>query len=172
MPPVLIALGAHLTLRKGDRRREVLVQDYYISYKRTVLETSEFIDSISLPYLSENELFKAYKISKRLEDDISASCAAIKICVQDNHIMDAKIAFGGMAEIPKRAGHAELALIKQDWSETSFEQAMKVLGSDFSPISDFRSSADYRLAVSKNLLMRFFLEISQGSDTTRVTHYA
>jgi xanthine dehydrogenase small subunit len=172
MPPVLIALGAHLTLRKGDRRREVLVQDYYISYKKTVLETSEFIESISIPYLSENELFKAYKISKRLEDDISASCAAIKICLQDNHIMDAKIAFGGMAEIPKRAGHAELALIKQDWSEASFEQAMKVLGSDFSPISDFRSSADYRLAASKNLLMRFFLEINLGSNTTRVTHYA
>ncbi len=172
MPPVLIALGAQLILRKGDQRREVSVQDFYISYKKTLLEPSEFIEEINIPYLTADEIFKVYKISKRLEDDISATCGAIKMKLDGDHISNAIIAFGGMAEIPKRASYAELALINQNWSQQTIEQGMSELSKDFSPISDFRSSADYRLSVSQNMLMRFFLEQNHGSAQTRVTHYA
>ncbi|MFB1034624.1 MAG: xanthine dehydrogenase small subunit, partial [Sinobacterium sp.] len=112
-------------------------------------------------------------ISKRLEDDISASCAAIQLQCVDNVITSASIAYGGMAEIPKRASHCEQSLIGQPWSQASIQQAMIMLEQDFNPISDFRASADYRLTVSKNLLLRYFHEINAGSaDTLRVTHYA
>ena len=87
-------------------------------------------------------------------------------------MVDAKIAFGGMAEIPRRATHCEAALLGQPWQEQTVSNAMQALASDFQPISDFRASADYRLAVSQNFLKRLFLELQPGTGPVRVTHYA
>ena len=173
MPPVLIALGASLQLRRGDQSRVIGIADFYLGYKHTALATSEYIEQIIIPKLEQPQWLKVYKISKRLEDDISATCAAIKLQVNNSVITGASIAFGGMAAIPKHAQHCEQALLGKPWSEASIEQAMAALTQDFEPISDFRASANYRLQVSKNLLLRYFHEINAGSgEQLRVTHYA
>jgi xanthine dehydrogenase small subunit len=172
MPPVLIAMGAELVLRKGKTTRVVAVEDYFVKYKVTVLQTSEFIEKIIIPRPQQNTQFKAYKISKRLEDDISATCGAFNIQIKNGHVVDIAIAFGGMAEIPKRASHCEQALINQVWSEQTLELAIDEMAKDFTPISDFRASAEYRLLVSQNMLRRLFLEIQDGTQTIRITHYA
>ena len=173
IPPVLIALQADLILRKGQRRRTVAVEDFYIGYKKTILQPLEFIEQIVIPKHSDGELLKVYKISKRLDDDISATCAAIKVQREGDIVRTASIAYGGMAEIPKRASYCEQALIGRPWTEESIEQAMCALEQDFKPISDFRASGAYRLAVSKNLLLRYFYETSGvAKDSLRVTHHA
>lgn len=182
MPPVLIALGAKLVLRKGDVRRTVSVEEYFVRYKVTLLQTSEFIERILVPVAKENFHFKVYKISKRLEDDISATCGAFNLSFGENEagekvVKQAFIAFGGMAEIPKRAFHCEQALINHVWNKATIKTAMAELAKDFSPISDFRASADYRLNVSKNLLQRFYLELRQSelqanNLIVRLTHHA
>lgn len=172
MPPVLIALGAEIVLRKGDKRRVIAVEDYFIKYKVTELRPSEFIEKIIIPRSDSMADFKAYKISKRLEDDISATCGAFKIQIDQGSVSSIRIAFGGMAEIPKRATHCEQALLNQPWSKITIERAMDELEKDFTPISDFRASADYRLDVSKNMLHRLFLEMETSSQPIRVTHYA
>lgn len=172
MPPVLIALGASLVLRKGESTRKVAVEDYFVKYKVTVLETSEFIEKIIIPRPDSDYQFKAYKISKRLEDDISATCGAFNIRVNDGFVTDIAIAFGGMAEIPKRASHCEQALLNQPWTEQTLERAMDEMTKDFTPISDFRASAEYRLSVSQNMLRRLFLETQQDIQTIRITQYA
>ena len=178
MPPILIALGAELVLRKDKKTRRIAVEDYFISYKVTSLQAGEIIESISIPKPDAAILFRAYKISKRMEDDISASCAAIQIRLDDGVVTSARIAFGGMAEIPKRAKHVEAALIGQAWTSEAISDAQTALAKDYSPISDFRASADYRLQVSKNLLQRFYLEFSSKENESlsvaelRVTHYA
>lgn len=172
LPPVLIVLQAQLILRKGQQRRTVAVEDFYTSYKKTVLQASEFIEQIVIPKHSEGDLLKIYKISKRFDDDISTSCAAIKVHRQGDIVQSASIAYGGMAEVPKRAKHCEQALVGQPWTEESIEQAMRALEKDFDPISDFRASATYRLTVSKNLLLRYFHETSGlPVDNLRVTHH-
>ena len=172
MPPVLIALGAELVLRKGNATRVVSVEDYFVKYKVTVLQTSEFIEKIIIPRPQPNAQFKAYKISKRLEDDISATCGAFQIQIEDGHVTEIAIAFGGMAEIPKRARHCEQALINQAWSEQTLELAIDEMAKDFKPISDFRASAEYRLSVSQNMLRRLFLETQEGTQALRITQYA
>ncbi len=172
MPPVLIALGARLILRKGSQRRELPIEDYFISYKKTQLQPSEFIERILVPKATPGQLFKVYKISKRLEDDISATCGAFLIDVENGTIKNAVVAFGGMAEIPKRAHHCEKALINQPWTENTVRLASEELDKDFSPISDFRSSAGYRLKVSQNFLRRLFLESTHTASEIRVTHHA
>jgi xanthine dehydrogenase small subunit len=72
-----------------------------------------------------------------------------------------RIAYGGMAGIPKRATSAESALTGKAWSEASVRAAMAALSSDFAPMSDMRASAEYRMQVAQNHLLRFWHE-SQG----------
>ncbi len=172
MPPVLIALDAQLVLRKGDATRTILVADYFVSYKKTVQQPSEFIERIIVPKAKPDYLFRAYKISKRLEDDITATLGVFHVKLENGAVTDARIAFGGMAEIPKRATQCEKALHGQTWNQGTVTAAMAALSLDFAPISDFRASADYRMQTSKNLLQRLYLETESSAGQVRVTHYA
>ncbi len=159
-PPALIALEASLTLRKGDARREILLEDYYLSYGVQDRAEGEFIESVFIP--EQADTLGVYKISKRFDQDISALCAAFNIVVEGGVITKARIAFGGMAATPKRASAVEAALISQPWNEATIEVAQAAFAKDYTPMSDQRGSAEYRLILAQNLLMRYFLE--QGSE--------
>ncbi|MEH6591894.1 MAG: xanthine dehydrogenase small subunit [Halioglobus sp.] len=172
MPPVLVALNAQLLLRSSTGSRTLSVEEYFISYKVTALEQGEFIQSIIVPRQKARYSLRAYKISKRLEDDISAVCGVFNIQIDDGRVADVSIAFGGMAEIPKRASNTEVALRGKDWSQDSVNAAITALATDFSPIDDFRASARYRMQCAQNLLQRLFLETQPGAESIRVSHYA
>src|SRR5699024_363358 len=75
-PPVLMALNARLVLRQGEQRRELAIEEYFLDYKKTALQSGEFIEQIIVPKPTANQHFKVYKLSKRLDDDISAVCGA------------------------------------------------------------------------------------------------
>ena len=164
MPPVLMVLDAGIVLRKGDRRRTVLLDEFYLGYKETVLEQSEFIESICIPKPLCGKTLRAYKISKRVDDDISSCSMAISVECEGEIITSARIACGGMSEIPKRAIHCEASLAGTRWSEQAFVEAAKKMEDDFTPISDARASDLYRMAVSKNLLKRYWLELDGQAD--------
>ncbi len=171
MPPLLIALGAKVQLRKGPERRIVLLEDYFISYRVTVLQPGEFIEKVLLPLPEQNKTFKAYKLSKRLDDDISAVCGAFHIAVEQGKVESVRIAFGGMAATPKRATRCEQTLLGAQWSITNVKAAMKALEADFEPLSDFRASREYRALTAANMLYRFFIEQQNSNVETRVTSY-
>tara|TARA_B100001093_G_scaffold513506_1_gene585582 strand:- start:1948 stop:3402 length:1455 start_codon:yes stop_codon:yes gene_type:complete len=173
MPPVLIALNANITLMKMDAERTIPLEDFYTGYKKTQLMPQEFIKDIQIPLNTKHLSLRAYKVSKRIDDDISSLCLAISIVREEGLIKEAHIAYGGMAEVPKRAIICEKSMLGKAWSESTIEDAMVCISQDFSPISDFRASAGYRLSVAKNLLKRYFLE-ENGLDNEkfRVTHYA
>ena len=157
-PPVLIALGATITLRKGDARRTLPVEDFFIDYGKQDRAEGEFLAEISVPQPAKDSRHAAYKISKRRDEDISSVCVAFNVGVDGGRITSARIAFGGMAGIPKRAAHAEAALVGQDWSDATWRAAADRLAEDFTPLTDWRASASYRLKVSQNLFRRFCLE--------------
>lgn len=157
-PPVLIALGAEITLRRGKDRRTLLLEDFFIDYGKQDRAAGEFVESIRVPLPKANDLNAAYKISKRRDEDISSVAVGISVTVTDGTITGCRIAFGGMAATPKRAAAAELALLGKPWSEASFENAAIALPGDFSPLSDWRASSEYRMLSAQNLLRRFFLE--------------
>ena len=107
----------------------------------------------------------SYKISKRFDQDISALCGAYRVMLDGDRVADIKIAYGGMAAIPQRASACEKSLLGKEWSEEIVLQAGRELTNDFTPISDMRSSAEYRQQVAQNLLLRFFHEsIRDGAD--------
>ncbi|MCD5992916.1 xanthine dehydrogenase small subunit [Pseudomonas sp. CDFA 602] len=170
-PPLLIALGARIVLRKGETRRTLALEDYFVDYKVTARQESEFIEKIIVPTANACQVFRAYKVSKRLDDDISAVCAAFRLEIEHGVIVDARIAFGGMAAIPKRASACEAVLVGHAWNDETVEQACAALASDFTPLSDFRASKEYRLLSAQNLLRKCFIELQTPNTPTRVTHY-
>ena len=160
-PPALIALGARLHLRQGDARRDILLEDFFVDYGKQDRKPGEFVEYISIPRQDDN--LKVYKLSKRFDQDISALCGAFNIAVSDGVIQSATIAFGGMAGIPKRATHVESALIDQPWTIGTVRSALPAFAQDFTPLSDMRASADYRLKAAQNMLKRAY------ADSTGVT---
>ncbi len=156
--PALIALGADIVLRRGATQRRLPLQDFYLDYMKNALQPGEFVEALHLPLPGAGERIGAYKISKRRDSDISAVCAVMKLRMADGRVQEARLAFGGMAAIVKRAGQAEAALTGQPWSEAAMQAAAAALPADFSPLSDMRASAAYRMQVAQNLLRRFWLE--------------
>jgi len=158
-PPPFIALGAHITLRKGSERREVKLRDFFIAYGKQDRQPGEFVESVTIPYLPVGEKLACYKITKRKDEDISALCGAFRVFINDDgNVGMVRIAFGGMAATPKRAKAVEDALVGKPWSIATIEAAIPAFATDFTPLTDMRASKEYRLLAAQNLLRRFHLE--------------
>ncbi len=164
LPPVLIALGAELVLRRGAERRTIPLEDYFIDYGRQDLAPGEFVEAVRVPRPPADACLGFYKVSKRRDEDISSVCAGFMVRVRDGCIEDARLAFGGMAATPKRARAGEAALCGRNWDEPAVEAARQALDRDFTPISDWRASAEYRALVARNLLTRFYLDRSPAGS--------
>jgi xanthine dehydrogenase small subunit len=170
-PPPLIALGTTLVLGNSAGRRALPLEDYFIAYGKQDRRPGEFVEQVIVPKLKPGDDFRVYKLSKRLDQDISAVCGAYRFRRAGNSVRDVRIAYGGMAETPKRAAAAEAALAGKPFSEASIRVAMAALERDFTPLTDMRGSARYRMDAAKNLLLRACLEIS-GTAATRVLEVA
>ena len=160
--PPFIALNASLHLTNGDKQRQLPLEDFFLGYKKTALQADEWISAVRLPKPPPDTVFKVYKISKRLEDDISAVCGAFSWRMNGNKICDVRLAFGGMAAIPKRALQCEQTFTNATWTEETFAQAVAALMTDFTPLSDMRASANYRLRAAGGILQRAYWETQQS----------
>ncbi len=165
-PPALIALGATLHLRRGNETREMPLEDYFIAYGKQDRQAGEFVTAVSIP--RQTDTLKCYKISKRFDQDISALCGCFNIAIKGGIVTSARIAFGGMATIPKRASGVEAALLGQDWNDATIRRAIPAFDQDFQPIDDMRASSAYRMLSARNLLLRYFAESQLGQNHTRV----
>jgi xanthine dehydrogenase small subunit len=161
MPPALIALGAELTLRRGSERRQLALEDFFLAYGRQDRQPGEFVESLFVPTPKAGSLIRIHKLSKRFDSDISALCGAFVLELDAGIIRRARVAFGGMAGTPRRAAHCEAALEGAPWSAATLERAAAALALDYTPLSDVRGRADYRLRAAGNLLRRWWHE-SQG----------
>jgi xanthine dehydrogenase small subunit len=168
LPPALLALDATVVLRRGSERRELPLDAFFVGYRKTALRPGEFLERIRLPVRSPGRQFRAYKVSKRFDQDISAVCGAFSVELEEGRVRDVRLAYGGMAEIPKRARACEAAIAGRPWSEATVDAALSQLDAELSPISDMRASAGYRRLLARNLLRKFQLETSGRSGATRV----
>jgi xanthine dehydrogenase small subunit len=159
MPPALIALGTTLELRRGAETRTLPLEDFFIDYGEQDRGEGEFVARVRVKRLAEREIFRAYKISKRYDQDITAVLGCFKLSIEGGRIVSARIAYGGMAGIPKRAATAEQALVGALLADPStWEKAVAALEADFRPLTDMRASAPYRMLVAKNLLRKALYE--------------
>lgn len=171
-PPVLLALEAKIHVRAGNRCEVVPVDEFFTGYRETAMPELGFIEQIEIPFVSGRQLY-VYKVSKRLDDDISAVCAAFGLQLEEGVVTAARLGFGGMAATPARALEAEKALIGQPFNEAGIQAAQQALAKDFAPIDDVRASGRYRLMVAQNLLLRAVLEENDPMDQPlEVVQYA
>ncbi|MEN3112554.1 xanthine dehydrogenase small subunit [Uliginosibacterium paludis] len=159
--PGLIALGTRIVLQKGERVRDLALEDFYLGYQKNALEAGEFVRALRVPRATPARRFRTWKVSKRVDQDISAVCAAFSLELEAGSVRRVRIAFGGMAATPARAHRAEAALLGHSFDLRTVEAAMAALDEDFQPIDDMRASAAYRRQIARNLLRRLWLELSQ-----------
>src|SRR5690606_198561 len=144
--------------------------DFFIDYGKQDRAPGEFVESVEIPLPRADDRFAAYKISKRRDEDISAVAAGIRVRLDaDGRVAEAAIAFGGMAATPKRAANAEAALVGQPFGEAAIGAAMAALERDFTPLTDWRASAEYRMLAARNLLRRFWLENRDGGEAVTLS---
>lgn len=183
--PLLIALRAQLVLSRLDPttgvvvERRVAIEDFYLGYRRNALEPDELLAAIEIPLPLQPGLdgatvagssgrisghwTRAYKVSRRFEDDIATLSLALSLRIENGRVLAASIGAGGVAATPGRARRTEAALAGQAWSADSVRAAMTVLEQEFEPLSDLRASAAYRRRVLANLLWRSWLESQAGA---------
>ena len=162
--PGLIALGASIILRQGERVREMPLEDYYLGYQKNASEPGEFVQGLRVPVRVAGRQFRHYKLSKRFDQDISAVCAAFAVILDESGVVQSvRTGFGGVAATPSRARAVEAVLLGQPWDEAHIRAAMDAVGQDFKPLTDMRASSEYRQLASRNLLYRFYLETAPGA---------
>lgn len=164
---VLLALGAELELRHGERTRRLALENFYRGYQLKDLAAGEFIVSVRVPAPRPGRRVASYKWSKRFEQDISAVCAAFAVQVDDGQVTAARIAYGGMAAVAARARAAERALLGAAWNEANIELAAARFAEDFQPLTDLRATGEARLQAAGNLLRRFYFEHQGRIGATR-----
>lgn len=163
-PPALIALGATVVLRKGAVRRSLPLEDFFLTYGKQDRAPGEFIESVIVPRPADPMDLRCYKLSKRFDQDISSVLAAINLSIENGAVRMARIAYGGMAGVPKRAAAAEAALLGRRFDEAAIGDAIRALRRDFNPMSDHRASAAYRMKAAENLLTKYFIEQRFGDQ--------
>lgn len=163
--PLLIALNAHVVLASVRGERSLPLEQLYTGYRQNVIASDELVVRIDVPLptlgAGTTQHLRAYKVSKRQDDDISAVCLVVHLQVEQGMVTHASIGAGGVAATPARARHTEAALLGQPWTEATAHNAGRALQAEFHPISDMRASGDYRKHLLGSLMQRFWLE-SQG----------
>lgn len=171
--PALIALGAQVELRSAARTRRLPLDSFYLGYQKKDLKPGELVAAIIVPHQPAGLLLGSYKVSKRIDQDISAVCATFAAVAKDGQVSSVRLAYGGMAAVPARARRAEAALEHGGWNEASITAAIEALSEDFRPLNDLRASEAYRLRAAGNLLRRFYLENSEATRAVALrTHVA
>ncbi len=168
--PVLTALDASVRVMSSRGVRSLSMNEFILGYRKTALEADEFIAGFDVPPIPANARVASYKVSKRLELDISSVSATCYVETDDNNIVTkARLAFGGVAACAgARAKLAESTLIGKAWNEENVELAAQKIAEDFSPISDFRASAWYRQTVACNMLRGFYQETLENHVPQRM----
>jgi xanthine dehydrogenase small subunit len=156
--PCLMALGATLLLRRGDKTRTVALDQFYTGQKSNVLQAGEFIEAIELPKPVAGQVFRAHKVSKRFEQDISATCAAIAYTLQDGKLSGVKLAYNGLAPSPCRAPRLEAVLEGQSPQDVKAADLDAAIAASFVARDGLRATWAYRSLVARNLVLEFIEE--------------
>ena len=160
--PVLMALDAQVELLGPAGTRSCALDGFYLDYMKSQLQPDEVLKALKVPLHQKATglQLKAYKVSKRFDSDISAVSAGMAIQVSQGRVAQIRLAFGGMAAVVKRATQTEQALLGQPWTQETVQAALDHLSQDFTPLSDMRATAAYRLQAAQALLQRFWRETS------------
>jgi xanthine dehydrogenase small subunit len=161
--PVLLALDAKVVLASQSEQRVLAIDQFFVSYRKTALDANEVLKTIIIPRggaaAGLTRKFEWFKVSKRREMDISTVAGAFVVDVDSqNVIRQVRLGYGGVAAMPARAKKTEAALLGKVWSKETIQNALPILRTEFTPISDVRGTAEYRSGLIASLLEKFFAD--------------
>jgi len=156
--PLLMAYKAKVRLQSADSGRLLRLDDFIKGYRLTDIHADELITAIHIPKPDQGFITLSYKVSKRKDLDISTVSGGFSLLLENGNVKEIILAFGGMADHPRRAGDTEHFLTGKPWTRPNVEHAMKILFHEFLPLSDARAGAEYRSLVARNLLLKFYSE--------------
>jgi xanthine dehydrogenase small subunit len=169
LAPALIALGARVELKRGGATRVLPLEDFFIAYGKQDRGAGEYVSAVIAPRLAADQTYRAFKITKRIDEDISAVMGAFRFTLEGRRIAAARVAYGGMAATSKRGANAEAALVGARLDDqASWTAAIDALKRDYAPITDMRATAAYRAEVAANLLKKALIEVAGGAAPTRI----
>jgi len=158
-PPALLAYDAELELISKAGARRIPYSRFHSGYKQMDLRTDELLRAIRLPRMSDR--FHYYrKVGTRKAQAISKVCFAGVIRIVDGRVAHIRIALGSVAPIPIRCERTEASLQDQPLNSDAILLGGSTMSSEIVPIDDIRSTRDYRLRVSLNLLQDFLSRAS------------
>jgi xanthine dehydrogenase small subunit len=159
---LFLALNAMVVLVRGEQQRRIWLRDFFRGYKIMDMAADEMISEIRFPVPDAAAHFNFEKVSRRLHLDIASVNSAIQLRVQDDRIVEAHAAAGSVAPMPLYLRSTVAFLQGQPISAATARAAAAVAGSEISPISDVRGSADYKRALLQRLVSAHFLTMFPG----------
>jgi CO/xanthine dehydrogenase FAD-binding subunit len=154
-PPALLAYEAELQLVSSSGSRRVLYRNFHTGYKTTVMREDELIKSIRLPRATKGWHQYTRKVGTRKAQAISKVCFAAMARREKDEIKEIRLAYGSVAPVPLRAVRTEASMKDRKIDDAAINDARRELAAELSPITDMRSTAEYRLLVAGNLLEDF-----------------
>jgi xanthine dehydrogenase small subunit len=156
--PCLMALDAQLVLRKGDATRKVSINAFYTGMKANVLQSGEWIEAIELRKATAGNTFRAHKVSKRFDQDISATCCAMSFELKGDKFANVKVAYNGLSPYPMRAAKIEAAIEGKTLDQITADSIDDAIAGSFVARDGLRATWAYRSLVARNLVMQFVEE--------------
>ena len=159
-PPALLAYDAELELSSSAGSRWLPYHGFHTGYKQMLLRPDELLTRIRLPRQTRNQHQHYRKVGTRKAQAISKICFAGMASMNDSTVADVRIVFGSVAPVPLRCVQTEAVLRGQTLGANTIASAKQTLAQEIVPIDDIRSTKNYRLQVSLNLLTDFLSRIS------------
>ena len=175
--PILIACGATFTLAKSDGKgaattREVAAADFFVGYRKTLLEESEVLLAVTLPRSAAEgvggalDIVHDFKQSHRREDDIAIVTAGVRVLIVPRAdgaylVKEAGVGMGGVAPRTIRCAAVEAALVGRVWGEGALDAALKAVRRDVSlPENVPGGMPEYRMSLSSAVIFKFYAKVS------------
>jgi CO/xanthine dehydrogenase FAD-binding subunit len=159
-PPALLAYDAEVELVSSKAARWMPYADFHLGYKQMIMRADELLARIRLPRNSTGLRHYYRKVGTRKAQAISKVCFAATARIHETTVADIRIVLGSVAPVPLRCVKTEEALRGVKLDRSGIEQGLAALANEIVPIDDIRSTKDYRLQVSLNLLGDFLLKLA------------
>lgn len=153
--PPLAVYEAVVRVAGPAGRRSVPLSDVFAGVKKTTLGKGELIESVFLPYFKKPSRAKFRKVGTRAAQAISKTMFAGLLRLEGKRVAEARLAFGSLAPTVRRLKTVESYLAGRTLDDATVAEAASLLDRDVSPINDVRSTREYRLTVSRNILSSF-----------------
>jgi len=150
----LLLYNAQLQIVEQGAERWIPVEDFITGPGRTALPSGAFVRTVRLPLGSGSLRTFYHKVGRRNALTIAIASVGVLADIADNRISELRVAAGSVAPTPLRLRAVEDALTGAALDATSIEQARALACENVHPISDVRASADYRVRVVGDLLVR------------------